>query len=54
MPEGYVVKAPFNFTISNERYSGTKILRQIPLLVCDEDDAPEYNDSDSKGFKVLH
>ena len=54
MPEGYVVQAPFNFIISNESYSETKYLRHIPLLVCDEDDAPEYDNSDSKGFKVLH
>jgi len=54
MSEGFVVKAPFNFTISNESYSGTELLRQIPLQVCDEDAAPEYSDSDSKGFKVLH
>ena len=51
MPDGFVFKAPFEYSISNEGYNGTRILKQIPLLVCDEDDAPEYNNSTSMSLR---
>jgi hypothetical protein len=54
MPDGVVVKAPFFYDISNATYNSASIIYPVPLRVCDNDIAPEYNNTSSKEFEARH